>query len=778
MIVTRTWLEEFIDLCEVSNKKLYETLNSIGLEVDSITEYTIPAKVVVGKIISCEKHPDADKLNVCQVDLGSSVTRQIVCGAANVVNAKYVAVATIGAKLGDEFEIKHAKLRGVESEGMICSASELGLPDIGDGIMILDKSIGELEVGKELNEYPTLADTVIELELTANRGDCLSIYGVARDLSAALDTPLKKFDYESQNQEKIGIARVAEIRKLTPINGSLRYTMADIKEINTSLLFALRLAFIDKLQTNDLDNTIKYVTHTTGVILRAYKTRDMLIEEGDKISITASTKDNITYIQANGKPLSILGVSQVEENRADNKTVKVLFEASYINPDILVDAVANAKLDTDELYYNTSRGSEPDLRMGTKYLMFALENYGGCNFFDGALSIDEEIEPKILTISDKDISTIIGKTIEKGEILNILTALGFKLQNTAEESFGVTVPQFRHDIKNTQDIAEEILRIVGINNIESQPLKFAEAQHTNATINRYYAKKEIKQRAIASGFYESISYAFTDKSLLELYEFPIVDAKLDIINPITEELNTLRTTILINLLNAAKRNVSYSKRTIPLFEIGAIFDDKRNEKEVLSLIFSGYQESENVTNSGKPQLITFETFAKKLSSILGDIQLRTSTENNALIHPYQSADIIIRGEVCGYMSKLHPSVAEAFDIPQTFIAEIDFEALIPQHINANPISNFQGVYKDLSLVLDKNLPYNQVSTLIESLDLPLLKKYYPIDIYEDETLGEQKSLTIRLFIQSLEGTLSEEDIEKTTQAIITSLNESYGAKLR
>ena len=205
MIVTRSWLNEFIDLSKVSNEKLYETFNSIGLEVDSINQIEIAGKVVVGKILSCEKHPDADKLNVCQIDVGSGV-RQIVCGAANVVDAQYVAVATIGAVLPGDFEIKHAKLRGVESEGMVCASSELGLPDTGKGIMILDESIGELEIGRELGSYERVADTIIELELTANRGDCLSVYGVARDLSAALDIDLKPFEYKQAEKMKLGIA--------------------------------------------------------------------------------------------------------------------------------------------------------------------------------------------------------------------------------------------------------------------------------------------------------------------------------------------------------------------------------------------------------------------------------------------------------------------------------------------------------------------------------------------------------------------------------------------
>jgi phenylalanyl-tRNA synthetase beta chain len=777
MIVTRTWLNNFIDMSKVSDEKLYETLNSIGLEVDSIKTYTIPQKVVVGEVISCEKHPNADKLNVCQIDIGDEI-KQIVCGAANVVKAKYVAVATIGAKLGDDFEIKHAELRGVESEGMICSASELGLPKLGNGILILDETIGKLKLGEELNNYKKLADTIIEIELTANRGDCLSIYGVARDLSAALQLSLKPVEYESQNLEKIGLARVAEIKTSSLIQGSLKYVMADIEHICKSLIISIRLAFIGEKTDTLLEDVTKYVTHTTGVILRAYKTRIFLLKEEDKITITASTKDDITTIEANGQPFSILGVSQNEVAKADDKTVKVLFEASYINPNILVDAVAEQSLETDELYYNTSRGSEPCLDIGMTYLISLLERHSGCNFFDGSLSVQEEIEDYIITIKDTEVSDIIGKKIEKTEMVNILSSLGFAIQSSSEDLFAVTVPPFRHDIVNIQDITEEIVRIIGIDNIESKALRFTEKQHINNATIRHQARKALRTRATANGFDESISYAFSDKTLLQKYGFSLVKEELDIINPITEDFNTLRSTILVNLLIASKRNVSYSQRAIALFEMGTVFDTNRQEKELFSLIFSGQRESENISNAGKPQAINFETFTKKLSAIIGNFQLRSCTQHNALLHPYQSADIIIDNKVCGFMSKLHPTVASEFDLADTFIAEISFEALIPEHINASAISNFQGVYKDLSLVIDKNIPYHQIATSIESLELKLLKKYFPVDIYEDTSLENKKSLTVRLFIQSLTGTLEDRDSETITATIIDALQEQYGATLR
>jgi phenylalanyl-tRNA synthetase beta chain len=777
MIVTRSWLNNFIDLSEVSNEKLFKSLNSIGLEVDSITTHTIPEKVVVGKIVSCEKHPDADKLNVCQIDIGTGV-RQIICGAANVVDAEYVAVATIGAKLGEDFEIKHAKLRGVESEGMVCSASELGLPDIGDGIMILDNSIGELVIGKDLNEYHKLADTVIEIELTANRGDCLSVHGVARDLSAVLSLPLKRFDYESQNPEKIGLARVAKIVTNGKIDAGIQYTMANMEGLHTSLLFSLRLAFIDALQSDSLANILKYITHTTGVILRAYDVSDIEIDNEEKVIINLSNNEEIINVFINDKPCSQLGINQIIESKATESSSKILFEASYMHPNLLVDTVSKHKLETDELYYNTSRGSEPQLSFGTDYLTYLFEYYNECKLYDGLLSLQPEYDDKIITVGTDEISQLIGNKIEKTEITNILTSLGFKVQNSPEENFGVTIPNFRHDMENIQDITEEIVRILGIDNIKSMPLQFKEAQQTNATTHRYYAKKELRSRAVAAGFDESISFAFSDRVLLEKYGFPLVKDELDIVNPITADFNTLRTTISINLLQAVQRNINYSKRSTALFEIGTIFDENRKEKEVLSLIFSGQKESEYVGNAGKPASIDFETFTKKLSAILGNFELRTSIETNALVHPYQSADIIIDNRLCGYLTKVHPTLSEAFDLPETFIAEIEFDALIPKHINATAISKFQGVYKDVSLVIDKNQPYSHIATSIKNLKLPLLNNYYPIDVYEDEHLGDEKSLTLRLFIQSLEKTLDDADIDSTVNAIIEKLTAEYGAKLR
>jgi phenylalanyl-tRNA synthetase beta chain len=342
----------------------------------------------------------------------------------------------------------------------------------------------------------------------------------------------------------------------------------------------------------------------------------------------------------------------------------------------------------------------------------------------------------------------------------------------------VTVPLFRHDIKHIQDIAEEIVRIIGINNIEAKPFVFAEQPRLNATTDRYKAKKSFRNRAVGAGFYENVSYVFSDRILLEKYGFSTVEEDLELANPIAEELNTLRSTVLVNLLNAVKRNVSYSKKSIALFEIGAIFGSKREQREVISFVISGQLEGENVANAGKPETIDFANFTRKVGAVVGTFELVPCTATNGLNHPYQSADIVVDGKVCGFLSKLHPTVAEDFGIPDTFIAELDFDALLPKHINSKPISKFQGVYKDLSVVIDKSMNYYEVAKVLNGLDLAMLKDVYPVDIYEDEKLGDKKSLTVRFFIQSMERTLEDADIEAVMSEVMSVLEDQCKAELR
>jgi phenylalanyl-tRNA synthetase beta chain len=394
------------------------------------------------------------------------------------------------------------------------------------------------------------------------------------------------------------------------------------------------------------------------------------------------------------------------------------------------------------------------------------------------LSVNVERKNEKILDHAKEISSIIGMDVDPSKIVTILNKLGFDVSITGSHIIAVTVPMFRHDMKHIQDISEEIVRIIGINNIDAKSFVFAEKPRLNDTTDRYKAKKSFKNRAVGTGFYENVSYVFSEKALLSKYAFSTIEEDLELANPIAEELNTLRSTILVNLLIAAKRNVSYSKKSIPLFEIGAIFGSKREQSEVISFVFSGQVESENIRNAGKPSQIDFASFTQKVGAVIGAFELLPCSYENGLVHPYQSADIVVNGKVCGFLSKLHPTVQESFDLPVTFIAEIDFEALLPKHINAIPVSKFQGVYKDLSVVIDKSLNYYEVAKVLNTLNLPMLKDVYPVDIYEDEKLGDKKSLTMRFFIQAMEKTLEDTDIETVMSQIMTTLKNECSAELR
>ena len=779
MIVTRKWLEEFIDLEGISDEQLHDTFNSIGLEVDSMQRFQMPPKVVVGRVLACEKHPDADKLNLCRVDVGEGEPLQIVCGAANVSEAEYVAVATVGAVLPGDFAIKPAKLRGVESFGMICSSAELGLPETGAGIMILDESLGEMTPGKPLAEYPDFNDTVIELELTANRGDCLSIRGVARDLSAALDRELRRFESASVETMSRGIARIVELHTHGRIDADLLYTLVEKEELHLPFLMRLRLAMVDTLREEVLPSHLAYTVHATGVILRAYDA-DRLKDEEGKVPLEILQKaPGLVEVSSGGRRLSLVGISSDPAFAATDDSAEILLEASYIDPEILVPAVAESGEKTDELYYRSSRGSEPEIPLGMEYLESRCSAAGSCRFSKTPLSLEADREDRILSVDISKLNAVIGQEIPKGTIHTILKRLGFVIHHTGAERFGATIPRWRHDIRNIQDVAEEILRIVGINQIQARPLELTEQNRLTESTRRFRIRRDLRQRAAAAGFFEAVTYAFADRKLLESYGFPVLDESRELLNPIVEELNTLRSTLTVNLLEAARRNVSYGKRRIPLFEIGSVFDRERQEQERVAFLWSGEAEEPGVPNQGKPPRIDFARFVRELGSVIGRFRLESCTESNALIHPYQSATVWIGDRPAGWLSKLHPKAAEAFGLAEeTFVAELDFDVLIPPYIEAEPVSNFQGTFKDLSLLVDRELPYRAMEEALEKLEEPLLRRFFPIDRYEDEHLGDQKSMTLRFFLQSGEGTLSDEEIEGVMQRILTTLQEACGARLR
>jgi len=772
MIITKQWLNDFIDLSSISVESICTALNSIGLEVDSVNKPSIAEGVKVGLVKSCEKHPDADKLNICQVDIGDEIL-QIVCGAKNVAKNQYVPVATVGTILGKDFKIKKAKLRGEESIGMICSTTEIGLAKLNDGILELDDSIGELILGKELNEYPLLDDTVIEIELTANRGDCLSIYGVAKDLSAYFSIPLRPTELKVKEDER-AIGRILEIDYSNDIKSNLLYKVVDTKKLSVSLLCKLRVAITNVTRTTDIETLIEYSTHSTGVLLNAY-TQNIAKQDGlIKLKIY-NDDNNFTNVDGNIH-LSKVGI---ESGTIIEDDITVVLEASYNEPSNLSQNVFNTKQKTGDIYYKSSRGSNSDLQFGMNYLsnLLSLRN---ASIYKGQIDLQSDIPKRTLSINIQRINSIIGQDIDLLRIENILISLGFIVKSNKEGDLSIVIPHTRHDIVNIADITEEIVRMVGIDNIIAKPLSIPEVNRINNISFDLIKKNKLRASSVANNFFETITYIYSSKDLLSKYGFPIVNDKLDILNPINGDLNTFRTNIYLNLVQAVANNEKQGFKTISLFENGIIFDENRNESKKLGFIFSGQVEEENLQNGGKINDISLFQFAQKITNIIGEFNLETpKTLNDKFFHPYQYANIIQDGKNIGLISKIHPSVAKDFDISDnTFIASLDFDLLKNDLVKANNISKYQSSKRDLSIVVKKDLEFKIIKNLINSLKLENLVQYNLIDIYTDEKLGEYESLTIKFVLQSNDKTLEEQDITGIMDKIVLELKDKLDISLR
>lgn len=776
MIVTKNWLNEWIDLDGISSDTLCKTFNAIGLEVDRHEVIRVANGVVVGYVEKCEKHPDADKLNVCQVNVGNEV-RQIVCGASNVREGIYIALATVGAELPGGLKIKEAKLRGVDSHGMICSSKEIGLPSMGEGIMILDGSIGELVLGKNLNEYGVFNDDVIEIELTANRGDCLSIHGIARDLRAALSRELREISYKEKQDGRLGIGRILQLHHTDTFNTDLLFGAVDVKAFSVPFSIGLRLAIIDETYTTAVDALLLYATQSTGVILRAYPFEKFGDLETKGI-ITLENDEN-GYAALYGKEkVSVVGVSQEKEAHFSMTEGMAVIEASYIAPDIIAKKMGDKKVPSCPHYYRSSRGSEPKIDMGIRYAGSLFEKYSASQVYGGNIELTTSYEAPIISMGEDEFESFIGLKIDKTRITQIFKNLGMDIGTPKGSTFAITVPKFRHDIVNKQDIIEEVVRIVGIDNIPSKPLIFAEANQMSDDLNEYKKVRMYRHRAAQSGFYESVHFVFNERIQVEKYGFVCTDTDKELLNPITATFDTLRPTLLVGLLNSASANVKVNQKKIALFEAGMVFDSNRQESKRISFIVSGSMEGEKISNAGKPPVIDFSTFTKLIADVAGSFELLTHTPSHSLAHPYVCAKVMIEGKEAGELFRLHPSVEEEFDLPQTFMCELKTDCLPYGLIEAKPYSKFQASSRDLSILISKSVSYETIKSVIEKHRSAQVQRFYPVDRYVSETLGDQMSLTLRFVLQSEEKTLEDEDITMAMESILNGLKEELGVNLR
>lgn len=844
MVISTSLLSYFIDISNIDINDLCQTLNDIGIEVEGVQKVDIPSQVVVGKVISKSPHPNADKLNVCQVDVGTQ-TLQIVCGAKNVEKDQFVALAMEGAVLpinqasqkdskaessaksenekgakekesnkADSSQtesnkadsapksliIKRATLRGIESCGMICSATELGLQKINEGIMVLDSSIGELVISKPLNEYPIFSDYLIEISITPNRGDCLSVLGIARELACAYSLSVR-LPKEEEYGLVFGVGRALNLIVEGYIDSLLLYKAIEIKSAQSMLAHQIILAYNGLLKQGALQNYKAFVTLMSGVLFNLYPLPKVHEESLPKSQFTGETiinqspitlrvkkdSNSLESIYDNqGNKLATIGVkSEIDEAQISDFPLLIIIEANYTNPESISKVLFANKLPQDkEITYRSMRGSNPELLLGMNLLCSILNAFTQCSIYSGHQEVEMRNEGKreYVNMTFGFISEVLGKRVEKEDVASVLKRLNFKIDADGDGVFfRITPPIYRHDIHTAQDVAEEFLRIYRIKNIPSIPYSGAQKRGINEVFLRYQNERDIALRAISAGFYETIHYVFCERKKLELWGFDTLESSLELTNPITSELDTLRTSLLPSLLDSVARNHRLGYKNIKAFELGIVYDAKRAESKQLALVASGLATKEAYPYP-KGQKRDFYSFSEEVSRIIGEFELVAYENPPHYAHPYQSAKIIesTTQKPLGMIAMLNPAFASKLDLADS--CEVFFAVIekIPDRTpsQAKPYARLHANERDLSVLIDENIAFSAIKKKILESNIAHLHALYPLDIYKEKSSDKQISLTIRAVFMPSGASLTEEQLAQSMAGILAALESSFQAKLK
>ncbi|WP_120845370.1 phenylalanine--tRNA ligase subunit beta [Helicobacter pylori] len=744
--------------------KLCEDLSRLGLEVESCISCVAPKNVVVGKVLEKAPHKNAEKLSVCQVDVGKEVL-PIVCGAKNVAPNQFVPVALNGALIGST-TIAKTELRGVESHGMICSSIELGFPKINDGILELDESVGELVLGKELNEYAPFNTHVLEISLTPNRGDCLSVLGIAREISAFYHTPLKPIKALNFTPKSDLITLITGEN----IESHLAYYLVCNHSLKTPLNIKLSLAHNNALSENDLNNFLEFSTHFSGVIMNAYSLNATPMDLSVK-----NDENNLESVYINHQKRSTIAIKHQDQK---DLSEYLLLEASYIDPislSLKLHALKDKTLQKDNaLIYRSARGSNPNLSDGLNFLSAHLK----ATILESKQT-QHSLKDRTLTFQLEDITEILGLAVEKEKIQSILKNLGFKVSvkepNSNPPILEVVAPNFRHDIKTIQDIAEEILRFVGIDNLVSKPLHCVSSKNSNPHYDTHRFFENLKHKALACGFKEVIHYVFYSKEKQQKLGFEVLEDPLELQNPITTDLNTLRTSLVCGLLDASLRNKNLGFKSIALYEKGSVYNAKREETQKLGFLVSGLQKKESYPDA-KGKAWDFYSFAECVSKVIGDFSLEKLTAQTPINHPYQSAKIIQNHEIIGVIAKIHPKVIQELDLFESYYAEIDASKLKRPAMLLKPFSIYPSSVRDLTLIIDENTAFSKIKKALKDAQIPNLSEILPLDIFKES--HNSIALSVRCVIHSLEKTLNDEEVNSAVQKALEILEKEFNARLK
>ena len=797
MNVTLNWLKTYIDF-EFSPSELADRLTMLGVEVESIKQLGAELEgVVVGSVTSIRPHPNADKLVLCQVDVGETEELQIVCGAPNVRESMLAPVATIGATLPAGFTIKRAKLRGETSHGMLCSEKELGLSENAAGLMELPTDIPP---GTSLSEALGLDDVVFELEITPNRPDCLSLIGVAREIRAETGNPLKLPQVNFKESE-------TDIRNLTSVTIDApdlcpRYAarvIQGVKVAESPAWLQQRLESVGVGIINNIVDITNFVLMEYGQPLHAFDYHKLAenrivvrrAANGEQLTTLDEVERELTpdmlVIADAKKPVALAGIMGGYDSEITETTCDILLESAYFNPSS-VRATAKALGINTEASYRFERGADPGIVPAAldRAAQLITELAGG-TICEGIVDVYPGQEPLTrIQLRPERVNFVLGTTIEVAEMVQILSRLDFDVE-TSGDVYQVTVPTFRSDITREIDLIEEIARVYGYDNIPTTlPKGDIPVPAPNPTTEVH---KRIKRFLLAAGMMEAINYSFCaptcfDKIRLDAND-PLRDT-LKLQNPLSPEMSVLRTTLLPSLLDNAQHNRNHQIDTIALFEMGSVFirNGVQKEPERVAGILAG-QIGEGVYSNPyrPPDFFDIKGLVEGMLEVCGIADYALQKTDVPTFHPGRNAEVVSGDRRIGTFGEAHPEVLENYDLPyKAYLFEFDLQGLVDAAIFAKrfePISIYPKVARDLAIVVDKEILSDMPTGLIYATGGDAVETVRLFDVYEGEQVPEgKKSLAYTITYHSATETLTDKAVNALHDKVVERLNQELGAELR
>lgn len=808
MKISLNWLKDFV-ATDWNADKVAELLTDLGLEVEG-TEHFESVKgslkgVVVGRVLSCEKHANADRLQLTEVDIGEDKPVQIVCGAPNIDSDMNVAVATVGTTLYGEdneaFPIKKGKIRGELSFGMICSENELGLGQAKDGIMVLEE---DLKPGKALNEvFELVEDRVFDIGLTPNRADAMSHYGVARDLKAGLlrqeinipmNTPsMSNFQVENRSRR---IAIEVDNYDLTPRYCGLTMNGFTIKDSPDWLKNRLKAIGINP--KNNIVDATNYVMHEMGQPLHAFDA-DKIV--GDKIQVkTLEAGTEFTTLDGEKhelhaedlmicdtqKPLCMAGVMGGNDSGVSENTKAIFLESAYFNPVNVRKTAKRHGLKTDASY-RFERGVDPHMtEYALKRAALLIQKIAGGHITSDLNDVyPRKIEDFQVFLTFEYINRLIGQEIDPSTIKSILASLEIKVNNITESGLGLTIPAYRVDVRREVDVIEEILRVYGYNNIEVSE-KFNASIAQSNRFDDYKIQNLIAQQLIGQGFNEMMANSLTTPDYAEKLDSVKTEENVEMLNPLSQDLSVMRQNLVFSGLEALAYNSNRQNKDLSFFEFGKTYHKtgKRfNEYKHLSLIITGKRQAERWNSLSQPgDFFYFKGIIDSILERLGFDDKHNEPLKNDIFS--EGNRVVFQRKTLVEFGVLKKDLTRHFDLDQEVLyADFKWDSILDKIDKSSSfvkdIPKFPSVRRDFALLLDEEISFNEIYAIAHKTEKKLLRDVELFDVYTGANLPEgKKSYAVSFIFQDERKTLTDKRVDKTMKKFKNQFEKQLNASLR